>query len=238
MKGVVLSDLHMYSMRSRADEVMDRVHDAILDADHLVLNGDTFDFRWSTLPSIEHSTKAALAWLEELGRRHEHCDIQVVLGNHDYHGAFIEGLGPLTKRVPNIGWHEYQFQIGDHLFLHGDCADYRMGANELMKNRQAWYGDRKTKPIWMGHAYSMLDRIGVSAALPRVLSQPHMVVDRIVHYMEDAAPGTLADVNHVYFGHTHLPFVDYEHQGILFHNTGSAVGDMEFNMLDFTPRAA
>lgn len=226
-------------MRSRADEVMEEIHLAIGDAEVVVLNGDTFDFRWSTLPTIRHSVKAALDWLEELARRHDHCRIEVVLGNHDYHIDFMAGLSPLSSRVPNLSWHEYHLQLGEALFLHGDCADYRMSAEQLAENRASWYNDRKQKPRWMGRAYTVVDRVGISAAIPRVLSPPAKAVGRIIHYLDNAAPGLMNDVGHVYFGHTHLPFIDYAYGGKYFHNTGAAVGHTNtFNMLNFKLNAA
>ena len=47
-------------------------------------------------------------------------------------------------------------------------------------------------------------------------------------------PAQLDGVKRIYFGHTHLPFRDYMHGGYCFHNTGSAVGKMEFHPLRFS----
>jgi hypothetical protein len=40
--------------------------DVLATADLLVLNGDVFDFRWSTLPDMETTITAALKWLADI----------------------------------------------------------------------------------------------------------------------------------------------------------------------------
>jgi len=233
MRGIVISDLHMFSARSRAGELMEEIHQSIRDADVLVLNGDTFDFRWSTLPSHDESVVAALRWLENLAARHSHCSIQVVLGNHDYCKGFIEGLGPLEDRMDNLFWHEFYLQLGDALFIHGDCADHKMTHDRLVSKRQNWKEDRKQKPTWLGKAYKRADRLGITAAVPKVVARPKQVAKRIIYYLEDAAPGLAHIVSDIYFGHTHLPLTDYVHGKWRFHNTGSGVSSLDFNMLTF-----
>lgn len=239
MQGIVISDLHMFARRSRAHAVLDRVHRAVEEADVFVLNGDTFDFRWTTLPTIEATVRASLLWLENLAERHPDTDIHFVLGNHDCNQLFIDGLDELSGRVPTLHWHEYQIHLGSNLFLHGDCADYKMTAARLAANRRQWQFETR-KADWMGVAYEYADRFGVTAAVPRVLCQRERVAKRILHYLHDAVPHVMPQVEDVYFGHTHLPFVDYLHRGIRFHNTGCAVGSLEFNMLrfDLTKNAA
>lgn len=43
---------------------------------------------------------------------------------------------------------------------------------------------------------------------------------------------SVAEVD-VYFGHTHQPFRDHEHDGVRFHNTGSGILDLGFQPLSF-----
>ena len=51
--------------------------------------------------------------------------------------------------------------------------------------------------------------------------------------LDDAMPGWRHTTRDCYFGHTHLPFTGYEHEGIVFHNTGSAIRGMSFRPLFF-----
>ena len=43
-QGLVISDLHLFSRRSRAEELLAGIKGEIIGADVLVLNGDVFDF--------------------------------------------------------------------------------------------------------------------------------------------------------------------------------------------------
>ena len=47
--GYVVSDLHLLTRRTAAGSHRSRLTTAAAAADYFVLNGDIFDFRWSTL---------------------------------------------------------------------------------------------------------------------------------------------------------------------------------------------
>ena len=68
-QGLVISDLHLFSRRSRAEELLVEMEVRIASADILVLNGDVFDFRWSTLPDIQATVDASLEWLDLLMKK-------------------------------------------------------------------------------------------------------------------------------------------------------------------------
>ena len=61
--GLVLSDLHLFSIRSCGEHHLLSIRESLEQADHIVFNGDTFDFRWSQYSTEEQSIAAALAWL-------------------------------------------------------------------------------------------------------------------------------------------------------------------------------
>ena len=65
-RGLVISDLHLFSPRSEAAELWGRIADDHPDAEILVLNGDIFDFRWSRLPDEESTIASAVEWLDRL----------------------------------------------------------------------------------------------------------------------------------------------------------------------------
>jgi UDP-2,3-diacylglucosamine hydrolase len=60
-RGLVISDLHLFSPRSKAVELLVGIQEKLASADVLVLNGDIFDFRWSTLPDTQATIVAALS---------------------------------------------------------------------------------------------------------------------------------------------------------------------------------
>ncbi|MFA6244267.1 MAG: metallophosphoesterase, partial [Candidatus Hydrogenedentales bacterium] len=81
--GYVVSDLHLFSRRSDYSVHERHIFQAAAKADVFVLNGDTFDFRWTTLPSIDLTVVAAIRWLRALTERFPNCYFHFILGNHD-----------------------------------------------------------------------------------------------------------------------------------------------------------
>ena len=51
IRGMAVSDLHLFAYRSAGEEYFNSLRPQLNATDILVLNGDIFDFRWSTLPS-------------------------------------------------------------------------------------------------------------------------------------------------------------------------------------------
>ncbi len=49
--------------------------------------------------------------------------------------------------------------------------------------------------------------------------------------MDREPTGIAEGVTDVYFGHTHLDFVDYEYGGVRFHNTGSSIRGLRSRVL-------
>jgi len=234
---MALSDLHLFSRRSQGVDHLESLRARLSSLDLLVLNGDIFDFRWSTLPSHESTVRAALAWLEELVRGLPNCQVHFLLGNHDCLRLFQEGLAGLVKSLPRFQWHEYFLQLDTALFLHGDCVQRRVDSQGLDQYRERWRQDRRRGKL-AAHAYGWIDRLGVT----RLGHQWHFplrdTLERITGYLDRANPGWRKRTRDCYFGHTHLPFANFEHEGILFHNTGSAIRHMRFHPVTFEIRMA
>ena len=72
-----------------------------------------------------------------------HCHFHLVLGNHDYHQAFIDRLAELERRVSNLAWHRYYVRLGSSVFLHGDVANKEMDAQMLAEAREEWLDSRR-----------------------------------------------------------------------------------------------
>ena len=81
---------------------MKAVEDALDQADVLVLNGDIFDFRWSTLDDHHATVQAALAWLGDQLLKRPTQEIHFVLGNHDCLDPFVEALDVLAKETKSL----------------------------------------------------------------------------------------------------------------------------------------
>jgi len=212
---------------------MDRIHDAMTGADALVLNGDIFDFPWTKLPDIDMAVDAAMNWLADLVRRFPESALHMVAGNHDCHQRYLDRLLPWVEATPNVHFHEYVLRLDNCLFLHGDAANYTMSAEHLARLRRAALREAR-KPDYALKMLALSHRLGLVMAAHRLAFPRRRTVKRLLHFLRDYDPAALEGVDHVYFGHTHLPFSGFSHEGLTFHNTGSGIVGMDFNMLAFT----
>lgn len=79
-QGLVISDLHCFSRRSRAVELLAEMQELLASAEILVLNGDVFDFRWSVLPDMRSTIEGSLEWLDNLIEKRSGKPIHYLLG--------------------------------------------------------------------------------------------------------------------------------------------------------------
>ena len=239
-RGLVVSDLHLFARGSQGAALLASLAGQLAGAEVLVLNGDTFDFRWIAARDREQAFAAAVGELRALLERHANCEVHYILGNHDCLTGFQSALTALTARAPRFHWHAWQLRLGSALFLHGDCAEARMDAGELQHRRARWeQGERRG--LLASYAYGVADALGLSRQAHEWFFPRHKTVERIAYHLDRASPGWREVVRDCYFGHTHLPFTKHEHEGVSYHNTGSSasVRGMGFNPLAFeiqTPR--
>jgi UDP-2,3-diacylglucosamine hydrolase len=233
-RGLVISDLHLFSPRSEGSCLMAGVMAEALNVDVLVLNGDIFDFRWSCLPDQSTTISAAIDWLVALMDGFQGESIHYILGNHDCINAFTSRLDDLTLRNPAFSCHELRLILNRKLFLHGDCANRKMDEQALKKYRRAWSNHRQR-----GNLGRALYNIADSTGLSRRFHEQHFPVDatvsRVVHHLDHVLPAWREDIDDCFFGHTHRPFADHSRDGVLFHNTGSGIRGMGFQPLAFSP---
>ena len=208
------------------------MRDKLSEAEVLVLNGDIFDFRWSTLGDQNKTLSAALDWLRRLAGDFPGCQIHFIVGNHDCAVSFQDGLARLANALPRFQWHEYFLRIGSALFLHGDCAHHQMDQSALKCYRALWQQDRRRNPA-LAIAYECVDWLGITKRVHEWHFPRQKTVERIAFYLDCSCPGWREITSDCYFGHTHLPFANHEHAGIRFHNTGSAIHNLEFNPMHF-----
>jgi UDP-2,3-diacylglucosamine hydrolase len=232
-QGLVISDLHCFSRRSRAVELLAEMQELLASAEILVLNGDVFDFRWSVLPDMQSTIEGSLEWLDNLIEMRSGKSTHYLLGNHDCVACFTERLSDFAEARPSLHWHESFLRIGDNLFLHGDCANRRMDPEGHRRFRDAWSRDKQRGAVSRS-LYDVVDAMGASRKFHDLWFPQHGTVSRVAHHLDHILPRWRDEVNHCYFGHTHLPFTGHRHDGVMFHNTGSAIRDMEFMPLAFT----
>lgn len=231
-QGLVLSDLHLFSGRSEGYARMQSLQSVLGTVQILVLNGDIFDLRWSTLRDPQKTITAAVDWLGTLADKLPQCEIHFLLGNHDCCRKFAGELNRLAVTQPRFYWHEYFLRLGNALFLHGDCTHRPMNQCGLDEFRELWRGEWQRGGL-LTAGYRWVDRLGITRRVHEWHFPRQKTVERIAFYLDDACAGWRQSTRHCYFGHTHLPFANYEINGVNFHNTGSAIRGMKFNPIMF-----
>jgi len=219
LHGYVISDLHLFAERSVARSHSRAMSAAAERADFFVLNGDIFDFRWTTLPGVEETILAAVDWLGDLSQRFPRCRFFYVMGNHDGFRQFVEHLEERLGQAPNLQWRLSHLRLGSALFLHGDLPLRRRRTRAF--DRSLARTPRK-KGRTSNRAFRLADAAGLSRHAARI-HRPRRCAKRILRALHHDQTGLADGVTDVYFGHTHGPFADYRYAGLTFHNTGAAV---------------
>lgn len=225
-----VSDLHFFNRRSEAEHYVDVIREAALEADVFVLNGDIFDFRWSTLASPEQTVHAAMALLTQWVAAAPGCSFHYVLGNHDHYRLFIDALDAFAAERPNFAWCPFYLRLGTSLFLHGDVANWKMSASDLERYREGWLEDRNRGPAWNA-VHDAVFSVGLHKAVHRVAFPRRAVLARLHHYVESIGHGPDCGIDTVYFGHTHLAIAGDTYNGLTYRNCGAAMPGLAFKVL-------
>jgi UDP-2,3-diacylglucosamine pyrophosphatase LpxH len=231
-KCYFVADLHLFANRSKGVRHFDELLRKASQAQYFVFGGDIFDFRWAQTKSHAQTVERASVWLMALGETCPQCRFHYVLGNHDYHRQFIDRLYALDLALPNFSWHRFYVRIGNSVFLHGDVADGEGATPQsLAESRQLWL-DRRRRGPWMSSLYDAVVLARLHKPLPHLVYTKRLVAQRISDYLENIGQGPDAGVRNVYFGHTHLPMVNYHYGRLVFHNGGAGIKGMKFRILD------
>jgi len=226
----VVSDLHMFCRRSRWESHLPAIHAAAAEADLFVFNGDTVDFKWSSLPDEAATVRAALDFFRGFADRYPACQVHVNLGNHDYHHGFIIALDQLARESRNFSWHPYYLRVGRTFFLHGDVANRKMSHRRLKRYRSGWLHHRHQGKI-KNRMYDAAFRTGAHVAIARMAFPHRRTLRRVMAYLEDIGHCGESGVERVYFGHTHVPVSGVRYNGVTFHNGGAPMEGVDFNLL-------
>ncbi|MGC9450352.1 MAG: metallophosphoesterase [Oceanipulchritudo sp.] len=230
--GATVSDLHLFSHHSRPERYFQRIHEAAENAGVFILNGDIFDFKWSEHGVFSRSVRAAVHFLESLLERHPACRFIVILGNHDAVPPYMEALHELSGVHQNLDWHEFACRVEDRLFLHGDVI-HAGSSNEAVRR----FRSRLRHPA-NGHSLQRLAHKTVHRShVPWIafkMIPKRILAARILTYLENEKWLNGGGVRHVYFGHTHNDFEDFQYRGLTFHNCGSATHGARLRIVRFS----
>lgn len=229
-----VSDLHLFANRSLAHAYLEEIEKTAARASLFILGGDIFDFRWARHRSTGHAVDAAVDWLAELAGDCPNCRFHFLLGNHDYHQAFIDRLDGLQARAPNLAWHRFYYRLNGNMFLHGDVADRVTTADSLAAARAKWLHHKQRGPL-LSRLYDLVIVSQVHRPLPYVVYRRRTVARRILHYLRDIGQGPETGVRHVYFGHTHRELSHFGYGGLVFHNGGAPIKGTRFRIVEVAP---
>ncbi len=229
-KITVVSDLHLFAARSRAKSYHDDILAAAQKSDLLVLNGDIFDFHWSTLGSFDRTLAAATEWLESLATtcEQEGCDLTYILGNHDGILPWAERCDELTAKNRNLHCSPDYYRLGDVLFTHGDLLlrPFPLRSRPLVPLVRC-------RSRFEGQLYGFASEFGI----PRLVSLAYnkQRCAQIVSTSLKALDENLwRGVRRLCIGHTHRPFSDAHIGDLTIHNSGAAVQGIRFEPIMLT----
>lgn len=230
-RGRSLSDLHLLTRRSTAQQYQPAIEAAADDADLFVLNGDIFDFKWSTEASVEDSVASAEEWIRDLVDPRSGCRFVFLIGNHDNIDSYKALLQRLSGELPNLDWEEYYLHLGDKVFLHGDVV-HRATTPELLDRKRRKFAQPRPKGPVANAMYDGLTRsrihVGVTHIYPKKI-----FLRRVISYLRNVLPDHLDDLQQVYIGHLHDTFADLELDGLTFHSSGAAIDGLTLNIFEF-----
>jgi UDP-2,3-diacylglucosamine pyrophosphatase LpxH len=227
-RAAFVSDLHLFARRSNGHLHLPALRDAASQADHFILGGDIFDFRWATVNQTA-AIDSAVSWLRDLAGMAPGCRFHFLLGNHDDHQGLVARLPGLAEELPNFDWHRFYLRMGSSLFLHGDAADRKLTADHLARRRNSFR--HYTPAAWQHDAYHWLLKTRIDQIVCRAAHPRRLVVRRLMCYLNDIGHGPEHGVRSVYFGHTHREIDGFHYRGVTFHNGGAPIGKARFRIL-------
>jgi UDP-2,3-diacylglucosamine pyrophosphatase LpxH len=231
LRSFFFSDLHLLANRSSGPVIAADIFRATQQAHTMVLGGDIFDFKWSTLASLQDSIEDSIRWLERLIDSQQRCMFYYVLGNHDAHPSFVAALDRLAFRQPRLVWQPYVIRLDHCVFLHGDVVDCEPNEESIAASRRRI----EDRPFPARSKHLLYDAV-VRARLHRVVVQlavrPSTVLRKLAIYLSSQGLTAENGVKDVYFGHTHRDVDGLCYQGMTFHNGGASIKGLSFRIVE------
>jgi UDP-2,3-diacylglucosamine pyrophosphatase LpxH len=235
MKGLFVSDLHLFSQRSLGKQRWQQCTERICQADMVVLGGDIFDFRWSRAGNLRETLKAAGAWLNEAVQMNPTATWVYLLGNHDCHPEMQLLLDELSQQHACFSWNPFCWIAGDNLFLHGDILDARRHRGGLHGYRSAFH-ESEPRGRLSNLAYSALVQSRLHKLIPAVRRTRQNCCRQLIRCLENDPRADLTGIRNIYFGHTHHAMSGVRCGHYTVFNAGSGIRHMAFVPAEFVVR--
>ena len=234
MRGIFVSDLHVFSGRSVGESLGNGLQAKHPRARLLMLGGDIFDFKWSSMTAAG-TLLAAEKWLLNMLQQWD-GKVVFLAGNHDCAPNFLQVLNEVASRNDRFTWHDHQLQMGDSVFLHGDVLDAGQSISELASYRGKFHHCSNQSKV-SRQAYSALVAMRIHRMAPQLRHRPTLTCLKL-HRLLPQLVEQPAKVRHVFFGHTHVGIGGRQVNGVAFHNPGAAIRHIEFKPIEFTLNVA
>ncbi|WP_315852958.1 metallophosphoesterase [Novipirellula galeiformis] len=230
-RAVFISDLHLMSTRSTAEQHRDQIGSLIQRNEIVVWGGDLFDFRWSSFSTESEAVDYSLAYLQQWRKEFPHQQFVFLCGNHDASPVFLNELRQWIQGDANFVFAGDVLRIGDTVMLHGDQIEGRGTIHRFENYRQRW-ADKKRAAMWRFAGYDAI-----------VAARAHKVAAAVAHSNKTAIKKlnrflTLQELTHetgvrqVVFGHTHRLIRGVQHNRMHFFNGGAAIRHVPFRPVE------
>lgn len=229
LKGVFVSDLHVFSGRSVGESLPNQLPKAFPDANLLVLGGDIFDFKWSHLGETG-TLVAAERWLLSVLEEWQ-GKVMFLAGNHDCLPKFLDVMQNVAHRCDRFSWHDHHVQLGDALFLHGDVLDAGSHVSMLADYRYKFHPTCNQTTL-SRRAYSAIVAMRLHRMAPKLRHRQLQTCQKLYNFLPQLVE-TPKQVRRVFYGHTHVSMAGCEFQGVQFFNPGAAVRHIAFRPIQF-----
>ena len=228
-KGVFVSDLHVFSGRSKGETLPSELQGAYPESSLLVLGGDIFDFKWSSLGETG-TLLAAEKWLHSLLDQWR-GEVIFLAGNHDCLPKFFGVLNQVSRHCERFAWHRHHLHLGDAVFLHGDVLDAGHDLSKLDSYRDRFHPKSK-QSTFSRRAYGALVAMRIHRMAPQLRHRELQTCQKLLRLLPQLvkAPGR---IRRVFFGHTHVAVAGRELNGVKFYNPGAAIRHIAFEPVQF-----
>ncbi|EMI19773.1 hypothetical protein RMSM_03301 [Rhodopirellula maiorica SM1] len=131
-QAVFISDLHLMSTRSTAEQHHTQIASLIERNEMVVWGGDLFDFRWSRFSSEVEAVDFSLDYLQQWRNEYPEKQFVFLCGNHDASPIFLSKVTAADR----VGVKFYVCRRRASHRRHGDAAwrpDRRSGENAAVR---------------------------------------------------------------------------------------------------------
>ena len=230
--GYIISDLHMMAGYSKWDKHWQSIEQAAAKADFFVINGDLYELYFTKVPFKDRIEKA-ISHLEEFVKSHPKCQFYYTIGNHEDQEDYKEELRLLQRRLPNnLVVKDNAFRRGNALFIHGD----EVIDHHSISDSRPFYPEADATQRWRTAVLPVVNNFQHTFRKTRKkLRYPGEAdLDLFLNAMSKADPEFRDGIEHVFYGHTHMPkqVENYKGSGVSFHNSGAGVSGATFGMLE------